>query len=220
MTRVILFFALTLLVPALTMGQEFEQRDTIPTHSLDTIAQPGEEITRIRTYADRFDPQKALLLSAVLPGAGQIYNKKYWKVPIIYGGFIGLGYVMHELHDNYMLFKDMLYNILNEPAEPIIVGPDGLTSLGNYVRGGQIVSSQYGLNTEQLRAQVTRWNRDRDFTVMLTAGWYLLQMVDAHVDAHLKEFDVNPELKVSIEPMINSNVMTGRTTGMALTFKF
>jgi hypothetical protein len=221
MIRVVILFSLVLFAPAFVVAQELERRDTIPTHSLDSIGQPGDEITRIRTYADRFDPQKALLLSAILPGAGQVYNKKYWKVPIIYGGFIGLGYFMHELHGNYKTLKDMLFNILNEPDRPIIVDrATGLTSLGNYYRNGQFVSAKYGFTTEQLRSQVNKWQRDRDFTVMLTAGWYLLQMVDAHVDAHLKEFDVNPQLKVSIEPSIRSNVMTGRTTGMALTLKF
>jgi hypothetical protein len=221
MKKLALFFAFVLAVPALMSAQELEPGDTTSTNRLDSITLGGDEAIAIKSYAARYDPQKALLYSAILPGAGQIYNKDYWKVPIIYGGFVALGIGMRELHQNYMLFKDMLFNILNEPNVPIIIDSGtGLTALGNFVRGGQIVSSQYGLTVEQLRAQVNRWQRDRDFTVMLTAVWYALQMVEAHVGAHLKEFDVNPQLQVSVEPSIRNHIMTGRSTGVALTLKF
>lgn len=221
MKRLALLFALAFAIPALTCAQQLEDRDSIPTNRLDSIPAGSDEAILIESYAARYDPQKALMFSAILPGAGQVYNKAYWKVPIIYGGFVVLGIGMHELHENYMLFKDMLFNVLNEPNVPVIVDQaTGLTALGNFVRGGQVVSSQYGLTVEQLRSQVNKWHRDRDFTVMLTAVWYVLQMVEAHVDAHLKEFDVNPQLKVSIEPSIRNSVMTGRSSGVSLTLKF
>jgi len=214
-------------VPFLTKGQQTQESDTIPTRRLDSIGTTqSDEIVRIQTYAARFNPQRALLLSAVFPGAGQIYNKAYWKAPIVWGGFVALGYVMHQLQLQQQSYKDALFNILNEPTTPIVVNDTtGLTSLGNFLRNGQLFSpavpNRRGqMNIDQLRAGVNRWQRDRDFTVMLTALWYILQMVEAHVDAHLKEFDVNPQLKVSIEPSIRSNVLTGRTSGLALTFKF
>jgi hypothetical protein len=220
MRKSALFITLVVL-PLVTRGQQDQQADSIPTRRLDSIGAqaPSDEIVRIESYAARFDPQKALLYSAILPGAGQVYNRAYWKVPIIYGGFFALGYVMRELQDQHKELKDMLFNVLNEPANPVAVNGD-TTALGNILRGGQVVSPKYLYNTEQLRARVNRWQRDRDFTVMLTALWYVLQLVEAHVDAHLKEFDVNPQLKVSIEPSIRSNVLTGRTSGLALTFKF
>jgi hypothetical protein len=221
MNRLALLFALASTLPVFTCAQKIEPRDTIPTNRLDSIPGPDAEAILIESYAARFDPQKALLFSAILPGAGQVYNKQYWKVPIIYGGFVVLGIGMSELHQNYMLFKDMLFNVLNEPNVPVIIDQTtGLTSLGNFVRGGTIVSSKYGLTTEQLRAQVNKWHRDRDFTIMLTGVWYVLQVVEAHVGAHLKEFDVNPQLKVSIEPTFRNNMMTGRSSGVALTLKF
>lgn len=213
-----------LLAPLLTMAQQEQEADTIPTRRLDSIGSvtPGDEIVRIQSYAAQFDPQRALLLSAILPGAGQVYNKAYWKVPIIYGGFVALGYVMRELHLQQEEFKDLLFNVLNEPASPVATNgtSSGITALGNIINGNRVVDPKYRMNVDQLRSQVNRWQRDRDFTVMLTALWYVLQMVEAHVDAHLKEFDVNPELKVSIEPSIRSNVLTGRTNGVALTLRF
>jgi hypothetical protein len=76
------------------------------------------------------------------------------------------------------------------------------------------------LTTGQLRTIVDKARRERDFMVILMGGMYLLQMVDAHVDSHLKEFDLNPNLQVSIEPAMRQNAMTGTTTGLALVFKF
>ena len=76
------------------------------------------------------------------------------------------------------------------------------------------------LTTGQLRRIVDQSRRERDFMIILMGGMYILQMVDAHVDAHLKEFDINPRLQVSIEPNIEQNMMTGRTTGFAVVFKF
>src|SRR5689334_375748 len=121
MRKSLLFLALAAL-PFLTRGQQKQEADTIPTQRLDSIGStPTDEIVRIQTYADRFDPQRALLLAAVFPGAGQIYNKAYWKVPIVWGGFVALGYVMHKLQLEQQSYKDALFNVLNEPADPIVV---------------------------------------------------------------------------------------------------
>ena len=223
MRKSLLFFVLVAL-PFLTRAQQQQESDTIPTRQLDSIGTttPNDEIVRIQSYAARLNPQRALLLSAILPGTGQVYNKAYWKVPIIYGGFVVGGYAIHLLHQERQQFKDALFSLLNEPASPIIVdNATGLTSLGNYeLPDGRVVSSLNRFNIDQLRNYVNRWERDRNFVVMLTGLWYILQMVEAHVDAHLKEFDVNPQLKVSVEPSIRSTVLTGRTSGVALTFKF
>jgi hypothetical protein len=205
------------------MAQAPEPQDTIPTQHLDSIGtESGKEVIQIETYADKFDPRKALLYSAILPGAGQMYNHAYWKPPIIWGGFIVLGYYgIKYNHDRYVFYKDLLYRLLNEPNPIIITDPGtGGTAGGNRVINGTLVAYPYNVGIETLRSRVNRFQRDRDFAVMLTAVWYLLQMVEAHVDAHLKEFKVNPQLKVSVEPAIESSYMTGRTNGLSLKLKF
>lgn len=155
----------------------------------------------LQSYASRYDPRKAILYAAVLPGLGQIYNKKYWKLPLVYGGFIGFGYGVYFYHTGYMELKSGLFELLETGAPTVPV-------LG------------YDLTEDQLRRSIDRYRRERDFFIILTAGMYLLQMVDAHVDAHLKEFDLNPNLQVKIQPVMNNDMLTGRTTGLSLIFTF
>jgi len=213
---------ISLLMPIAVAAQKAEPRDSIPTHNLDSIGtEKGEKVISIESYAARFDPQKALLYSAVLPGLGQVYNNSAWKVPIIYGGFVALGYYIQYNQDRYVFYKDLLYRVLNEPSPLVIVDPDtGDTAGGNRFINGQVVPYPYNIGIQTLRQRVQRYQRDRDFGVMLTALWYVLQIVEAHVDAHLKEFKVNPQLNVMVEPAIQSNYLTGRTSGLSLKLRF
>lgn len=184
----------------------------------DTIRGEIEGITPLETYAARYNPRKAMLYAAVFPGAGQVYNRKYWKLPLVYGGLIGIGYGINANQTFYIKYKNQLLNLLNEPTSPK-VNSEGFTELGNKVVGSDIVSPS-GLKADQLRKAVDRFRRDRDFTVLLGFIFYMMQMVDAHVDAHLKEFDVNPQLQVSLEPSLRNDPLAGRTGGVALTLKF
>jgi hypothetical protein len=191
---------LTILVcfTSLVRGQDAPakiQRDTIFMRELDT--------TKIKTYAKRFNPRKALLFAAVVPGLGQVYNKKYWKLPLVYGGFYLLGRQIKVYNDFYTEYRGHLYyNLENNLG--------AATGLNPNVR----------LTTSQLRQAVDRGRRERDFFIILMGAMYVLQIVDAHVDAHLKEFDLNPDLKVSFEPTITQDALIGRQTGMAVIFRF
>lgn len=181
-------------VPALCQDSLTITRDTIFLEPQDTMM--------IKSYAKRYNPRKALLYAAVLPGLGQVYNKKYWKLPLVYGGFYAIGRGINWYNDYYVRYKTHLfYNIENQ--------------LGNTDRNPTVP-----FTTEQLRRIVDKARRERDLMVILMGGMYLLQIVDAHVDAHLKEFDLNPNLKVSIEPTITQDAWVGRQTGMSLTFRF
>lgn len=155
----------------------------------------------LTSYASRYDPRKAILFAAILPGLGQVYNKKYWKLPLVYGGLVGLGYGVNFYQKGYKEFKGGLFDLLESGEETI------------ELRG-------YKFTEDNLRRIVNQYRRERDFFIILTAGMYLLQMVDAHVDAHLKEFDLNPNLQVKIQPTMNNDMFTGRTTGLSLILKF
>jgi hypothetical protein len=197
------FLALLLLVTAeFCWAQEIKNDSlAIKKNPADTSFISGDkQIVEIESYAKRFDPRKALMFSAVLPGAGQFYNKKYWKMPLVYGGFIGLLYVVNFYHKENLKYREQLFDMINDPPASGL-SPDNLTE-------------------DQLRTLVDKSRRERDFFIIMNGLFYLLQMVDAHVDAHLKEFDINPKMQVRLEPMMENSMMTGRNTGIALKIKF
>jgi hypothetical protein len=161
------------------------------------IMRKGKVITA-EEYAARYVPRKALLYSAVLPGMGQVYNKKYWKLPIVYGGFIFLTSIAFGYNDLYNEYKLELYAVIRD---------------ANYVPPS-------GYTEQQLRSVTEYYRRQRDFFLILDGMWYLLQLVDAHVDAHLRDFDLNPQLKVSLGPSLQQHPLYGQASGMAITLKF
>ena len=164
----------------------------------------GPDTVLLKSYAARYDPRKALLYAAVVPGLGQIYNKKYWKLPLVYGGFFGIGYAINFYQQNYkeykvQLFYNLDHGIAEDDSDP---------------------NDPSGYTTSQLRTIVDKSRRERDFWVIMMGAMYILQMVDAHVDAHLKEFDLNPNLRVSIQPGVEQSELLGRQNSLALVIKF
>jgi Family of unknown function (DUF5683) len=152
----------------------------------------------IESYAKRFNPAKASLYAAVLPGLGQIYNKKYWKLPLVYGGFAGIGYGLNFYQNLYQDYKNQLFYILENNVD----------------------MSQEGFTEDQLRPAIDRARRQRDFMIIVMGGMYILQIIDAHVDAHLKEFDLNPNLQVKVRPSVSNDMLLGRQTGFSITLRF
>ena len=177
--------------------------DTVIVESRDTVFLADPDTVAIKSYAKRYSPRKAILYAAILPGLGQVYNKKYWKLPLVYGGFYAIGYYINLYNNYYTEYKGYLFY-----------------NLENGLGGENDENPEIELTTRQLRTIVDKSRRERDFMIILMGGMYILQMVDAHVDSHLKEFDLNPRLQVSIEPSIQHNAWTGRTTGLALVVRF
>ncbi len=144
------------------------------------------EKTKIKFFkvSEWSPPKKASVLSAILPGAGQVYNKKYWKVPIIYGigGF--LVYNTIKQNNDYKYFKKELLNVLN---------------------GGV---NQDGYSDQQLTLLKNQSKKWRDLSIAGTFLVYVLNIIDANVDAHLASFDINDDLSFKvITPFINSNFL-------------
>ena len=180
--------------------QPTEAFDTTKLSTPDTLfTDKVKRVITLESYSKRFDPRKALLYAAVFPGAGQVYNKKYWKLPIVYGGFYVGVKVVNHYQTLYVQYKNELFSLLNEPT---------------------LKKSAAGHTEDQLRSAVNTNRRQRDYFTALTALWYILQMVDAHVDAHLKEFDLNPQLQVRLEPSIQNHPLSGKSTGLSLTLRF
>ena len=149
------------------------------------------------------DANKAVWLGVIFPGAGQIYNKSYWKLPIVYGVFMGCGYAINwtsNRHSNYKTAYLDLYNdiqagtVSEDPSKSYIaVIPDGY----NLERvGGQ----DRWMNT--LKNQQNIYRRYRDYSILATVVVYALSLVDAYVDAQLFDYDISPDLTLNVEPQI------------------
>ena len=150
--------------------------------------------------ADIKDPKKATILSAVLPGAGQVYNGKPWKVPIIYAGFAANIYFIEFNNRRYQLFLDALAIYDQNPTSTDRPFPS--------------------LNRDGLVRNIDYWRRNRDLNYFLFVGIYVLNIVDAHVDAHLSAFDVSEDLSFRFEPSFESLSAGGTLMGVSLKIKF
>jgi hypothetical protein len=181
----------TLLLTTAIFCQSQDQ-DSIPPLKVDTV-QEDISIEEIEMYASRFIPRRASLYAAIFPGAGQIYTKKYWKLPIVYGGFIALGLTIDFYNDLYKGYRTDIFRFLEDGT---YVPPNGAT-------------------LDQTRTLADNARRDRDFWIAMTGVFYLLQIADAHIDAHLKEFELNPNLQISLEPDVTPTYFAGMNTGFS-----
>jgi hypothetical protein len=155
------------------------------------------------------DIKKATTLSTICPGAGQIYNKSYWRVPIVIGGLASTIYTIDWNNRGYQRFKtaySLRVDYEKNPEKYPSGSPDEFR--GSY-------TSTFLKNLKD------SYRRNRDMCILLTAGVYILNIIDAHVDAHLKDFDISDDLAVNVEPYFGTtSVETKPTFGLNLNVKF
>ncbi|NOR87784.1 MAG: hypothetical protein GQ527_09260, partial [Bacteroidales bacterium] len=139
----------------------------------------------IYKYFPHHSPAKATWMSAALPGLGQYYNGKYWKIPIIYAGFSTMAFFVMQNKYEYERYKDA-YAISSEI-------PDGQTSTNPLVEN---------YTTSQLLSQREYYQSNLELSYILTGAFYLLQIIDAAVDAHLYDYDISDDLSLHIAPQL------------------
>lgn len=144
-------------------------------------------------------PQRALWLALVIPGAGQIYNRKFWKLPIIYGGFMGC---IYALTWNNMMYKDYSQAYLD-----LMDDDPGTASYNKFLHLGKQIQTKadeerYKKIFKSRKDKYRRW-RDMSFFVML--GVYAFSVIDAYVDAELSQFDISKDLSLTVEPTVMPN---------------
>jgi len=167
------------------------------------------------------DALKAVWLGAIFPGAGQIYNRSYWKLPIVYGAFMGCGYAIGWSNNRCSNFKtayiDLYYDVqagtvTEDPSKSYIaVLPEGYT-LANV--GG----ANTWMNT--LKNQQSTYRRYRDYSILATIVVYALTMIDAYVDAQLFDFDISPDLTLNVEPQLYYDLQRQRSAEVKLAITF
>ena len=189
-----LFYILLLFASSL-----FAQNDSLTTTIEEPVLIVKDSITK-EPY-NPLAPSRAAFYSAVLPGLGQAYNKKYWKIPIVYAG-IGTGVYFYIQNDNeYNRFRDAFKRrnagftddeFFGDGAEPVV-------------------------STDRLIDAQDNAKKNRDISLIVAVAFYLVNIIDANVDAHLRQYNVSEDL--SLEPKLNLNPINARTNyGLSLTF--
>jgi len=145
-------------------------------------------------------PNTAALYSAALPGLGQAYNKKYWKIPIIYGGGLVVGYYINYNHRLYQQYRDGLYAIIDGDDRTVPFNPD--------------------LSEESYRRATDFWRRNRDLLLLVALIVYAANIVDAHVDAHLALFTIEEDISLHLEPSFEQTAMQTNVYGISLKLRF
>jgi hypothetical protein len=161
-------------------------RPAIPTNSLNKVAEPVVD-KKVDSVLKVHSPRKAIIRSAIIPGWGQVYNKKYWKLPLIYGA---LGATAYVFADNLQVYRDSRF-----AYKAKTLAADGDSSLLPDVKPEYLVYS-----TESLRANRDQFRKYIDYSVLFFVFFWGLNVVDAAVDAHLKSFDVSSDLSLRIKP--------------------
>lgn len=162
------------------------------------------------------NPTKATWLALVIPGGGQIYNRKFWKLPIIYGGFAGCAYALTW---NNKMYKDYM-----QAYKDAALGNWEANSIHDLLPPGYLDRTPKTQITETLRKQKDTYRRYRDLSIFAFIGVYLISVIDAYVDAELSNFDITPDLSMRVElAVINSQYSIGssnKSVGVQCSFRF
>lgn len=155
--------------------------------------------TQKRNWATwRPDTKRAMWLALVLPGAGQIYNRKYWKLPFIYGGFVGCTYAI--------TWNNQMYHDYSQAYMDIMDDDPNTQSYNQFLHlGAQINESNIERYKEIFRKRKDKYRRWRDLGTFVMIGIYAFSVIDAYVDASLSEFDISDDLSLRIEPTMLNN---------------
>ena len=145
----------------------------------------------------RPNPQRALWLALVIPGGGQIYNRKYWKLPIVYGGFVGCIYAM--------MWNNMMYRDYSQAYIDIMDNDPNTKSYVNFLPVGYNVDANRTRLQDLFRKKKDYYRRYRDLSIFATIGVYLLSILDAYIDAELSSFDISRDLSMKVRPSVIHN---------------
>ncbi len=179
--------------------------DSLIAATIDTAAAIPADLTPAKGRKQRVerrdwsswrpDAKRSMWLGMVIPGAGQIYNRKYWKLPIIYGGFVGCAYAIRWNNQMYHDYAQAYMDIMdNDPSTQ---------SYNSFLHLGTTITTS---NTSRYQTLFKKrkdfYRRYRDLSIFCLIGVYALSVIDAYVDASLSEFDISPDLSLRLEPAV------------------
>lgn len=187
----------------------------------DTAQTADEEYRYYIDLTKKPDAVKAVWLGAILPGAGQIYNGSYWKLPIVYGAFMGCGYAIMTMQNRYSGYKNA-YLDLYKDIQAETVSEDPSKSYIAVIPEGYDLSRVGGAGTwlNTLQNQQSIYRRYRDYSILAMVVAYALSLIDAYVDAQLFDFDISPDLTLNVEPQIYYDYQNKPSTELKLAIQF
>lgn len=192
-----------IVIAFLLTAKSWSQSDTLSVKMKDTIV-AAKAIVPKTWNTDPLSPAKAAFYSAILPGLGQAYNKSYWKIPIVYLA-IGIPTYLYFKNDNELqryrtAYKQRL---------------DGRTD-DEFYQGR--IDGNPRLSTDALRRAQDLYQRNKEMSMLFAIGFYALNIIEANVDAHLKQFNVDENL--AIEPFMQQDIYRVSYVGLSLTYNF
>ena len=194
-------FPCTIFLLSFFYSKSFAQQKPDTTITITKDSTSKKNILALDTSAKKYNPKVATFRSAVIPGWGQAYNKKYWKIPLIYGALGTTAAVfVYNLKTYKKLKQAIVYRSDTIAANDALVDPDFIN-----------------LSTESIRSYRNSFRQNVDYSVLFFVAFWALNVVDATVDAHLKAFDVSDDISFKIKPGYNPNTNTG---GISLVFSF
>jgi hypothetical protein len=227
--RIFLVFLLVLLIRPFAFSQQGDpdktraplHRDTIPARSRDTVKLGDRRdttnaviitgdtvITAVKKDSVRkHSPRKAAIRSAILPGLGQIYNRKYWKLPIVYAA---VGIPAYLIYYNKQWYDRARYALSVASSSPPPIDDSLLATVHPELRA---LTASGSVNS--LRNYRDEFRKNMDYSILITILAWGLNIIDATVDAHLKDFDVSDEISMRVKPVMLSGY---KTPGLSLVF--
>lgn len=205
--------------------QRLSDNDSIPPKGWHTTEALSDSLPLTQKEYDRLfwkpNPMRAVWLGAVVPGLGQIYNRSYWKLPIVYGGFMGCIYAITWTNGQYegykSAYRDIYYDIQNGT-----VSNDPNKSYNAILPDGYSIQTMGG--TQAYQNRLKDWQnaslRQRDLSILVTILVYTLSLVDAYVDAQLFDFDISNDLSLNVSPQLYYDLQNQRTAEVKLAITF
>ena len=193
------------------------------TESTDSIAVGQERKEVLPSSVRLLSPVKATMMAAAFPGLGQVYNRKYWKIPLVYAGFGALGYSIIRNSQNFDGYMEAYQDLTDDVPETV--------SYERYTSSFDSGEIDPALGADNYNPQTHSWVKDqmlnaisfyrryRDLSYIGVGIWYIVSILDANVDAIMSDYDIGPELKLSFEP-VNLRTVYGTTLGLGVKVTF
>lgn len=202
-----------------------ENKQIVLLESVDTIRIKEDVLVLDKAAEELMNPKepfkpnskRATIYAAIFPGLGQFYNRKYWKLPIVYGGVLGFSYAISWNGGYYKDYSNAYKLIMREDWE------DHFDEIKPVLPGGadiEYVKERLADQRNRIKRGRDFYRRNRDLSIIGGLAFYALTIIDAYVDAKLFDFNISPDLSMKVQPAIGLNPHMGKSVGVQCSFQF